>query len=75
MGGGVVVEVGLDGLDFRLFIDSVMGGWRCMVLFCLVVVVGVLVGLLLMMLDWGWDGGGDVPCSGACCRMRGWSWV
>ena len=43
-GGVVVVEVGLDGLDFRLFIDSVMGGWRCMVLFCLVVMVGVLVG-------------------------------
>ena len=32
-------------------------------------------GSLLMMLDWGWDGGDNVPCSGACCRMRGWSWV
>lgn len=38
------IRSGLEwvGLDFRLFIDSVMGGWRCMVLFCLVVVVGVL---------------------------------
>lgn len=38
-----------------------------------VLLVGLL--LLLMMLDWGWDGGDDVPCSGVYCLMRGWSWV
>lgn len=79
MGGrGCRSGLGWVGLDFRLFIDSVMGGWRCMVLFCLVVVVGVLVGLLLMMLDWGWDGGDDVPCSGrivSCGVGVGFSWV
>lgn len=31
-----------------------------------------------MMLDWGWDGGDDVSCSGrivSCGVGRGFSWV